>query len=129
MPEGTSALLAVLAWLQIKHYVFDFLLQTAYQMRHKGTYGHAGGLLHAGLHALGTAPVFLILPPPLGTGAAIIAVEFLVHYHTDWVKERIGRRWSLVPSQALHWYVFGADQLVHQLTYLGIAAVLAAVTG
>ncbi len=30
------------------HFLVDFVLQTPFQYRNKGTYGHAGGLLHAG---------------------------------------------------------------------------------
>ena len=47
MTDPFAALLAVLVVLQIKHFICDYPLQTAYQLRNKGTYGHPGGIIHA----------------------------------------------------------------------------------
>ena len=57
-----------------------------YQWRNKGFYGHPGGLLHAGIHLVLTLPVFLLLiPPSLAFAAAVVAGEYIVHYHIDWL--------------------------------------------
>jgi hypothetical protein len=117
--------LVVLFILAVKHFVFDYLLQTEYQYRNKGTYGHPGGILHAGLHAFGTLPAFLVIAPSLTLGVGLVIGEFLVHYHIDWTKEQILRRRGWTYPASPFWWVFGADQLLHQLTYIGIAAVLA----
>ncbi|MBI3436780.1 MAG: DUF3307 domain-containing protein [Proteobacteria bacterium] len=116
--------LTALAILQFKHWICDFVLQTAYQYRNKGIYGHVGGFLHAGIHSLGTLSAFLLIAPSWKIGAAIIATEFVVHYHIDWTKEQITRRkhWSL--TDAGYWWTLGADQLLHQLTYIAIVATL-----
>jgi hypothetical protein len=118
------ALLAVLTVLQVKHFIFDYPLQSVYQLQNKGTYGHPGGILHAGLHALGTMTVFLIVPPTLALGAAIVVGEFIVHYHLDWAKQQLNERYHLQPNRGEFWWLIGADQLGHHLTYIVIAGVL-----
>jgi hypothetical protein len=120
-----ALILAAIAALQVKHLIFDFLLQRPYQFRNKGTYGHPGGILHAGLHALGTVPCLLILPPPFGVGLAIVVGEFILHYHIDWTKAQIERWLNLSPERSGHFFLLGTDQLLHQLTYVGIVAILA----
>jgi hypothetical protein len=121
---GESIILVLLAVLLAKHYVFDFVLQTPYMFRNKWIYGHPGGILHAGLHALGSIPAILILPPSFLIALAIVVGEFVVHYHIDWTKEQIERRLKLTPSDSGHFYLLGADQLLHQLTYIGMVAIL-----
>jgi hypothetical protein len=119
-----SIILVLLAVLMAKHCVFDFFLQTPYQFLNKGIYGHPGGLLHAGLHVLGTVAAIVILPPTFLVALAILAGEFVIHYHIDWTKEQLERRFKLTPADAGHYFLLGLDQLAHQLTYIGIVAVL-----
>jgi hypothetical protein len=49
----------------------------------------------------------------------------VVHYHIDWLKEEIGYRLKLPPDRKIFWVAFGIDQWLHQLTYVGIALILA----
>jgi hypothetical protein len=116
-----------LALLQVKHFICDFALQSTFQVRTKGIYGHPGGFLHAGIHILGTIPVFLLIRPSLGLGIGILVAEFVVHYHIDWSKEQVLRRLGLTTADGGYWIALGFDQLLHQLTYVAIVAVL--VTG
>jgi hypothetical protein len=51
--------------------------------------------------------------------------EFLIHYHIDWTKEQIERRFNLSTERSGHYFLLGTDQLLHQLTYVGIVAILA----
>lgn len=118
------ALLTVLIWLEIKHFIADYPLQTLYQLKNKGTYGHPGGILHSGIHVAGTALAFLLVPPTLALGAAILVGEFLVHYHVDWAKENIIRRMGYTATDRGFWWAIGVDQLIHHLTYVAIGAVL-----
>jgi hypothetical protein len=124
-----SSVLALFFWgavlLELKHFICDFVLQTAYQYRNKGIYGHPGGLLHAGLHMTASLPAIVVLNTTAGLAAAILMAEFFVHYHVDWSKEQINKRCGLNSSDNAYWSVFGADQLLHQLTYVVILAVLA----
>jgi hypothetical protein len=112
-------LLALLIF-QIKHFLCDFVLQTAYQVRNKGQYLHAGGIIHAGLHMLGSIPALLVLTLSPGVAVVLLLGEFLIHYHTDWAKVQIDRALRLNDTNTLYWTVFGSDQLIHQLTYLGM---------
>jgi hypothetical protein len=120
----SAALLAVIAVLEFKHYVFDYLFQTPYQFMNKGTYGHPGGFVHAGLQALGTLAAFLVIPPSLAVGVAIIVGEFIVHYHIDWTKEQWLRSGGYKPTDGAYWRIYGTDQLAHQATYMVIAWIL-----
>jgi hypothetical protein len=117
--------LAALVVLQAKHFVADFILQTPYQFMNKGKYGHPGGFIHAGIHALGSMLAFFVITPTLLVGVAIVIGEFIAHYHIDWSKEQTVRRKQWVFPQAEYWWTFGADQALHQFTYVVIVAVLA----
>jgi len=125
MPELVTAILLGFTVLFVKHAIADFFLQTAYQYRNKGIYGHPGGLLHAGIHAVLTLPVYLVLAPATIIMAIAIPVgEFAVHYNVDWLKEQIIKRAHLSMQDAWYWHVFGTDQLIHALTYIAIIAIL-----
>lgn len=123
MTSQLATILGAFIFLHFKHYLCDFVLQNDYQLRAKRTYGDVGGALHACLHALATAPVFILLRPSLGLAVAIIGAEFFFHYHIDWLKERIlaERRWGI--EDRGYWRMFGIDQMLHSLTYVGIVAV------
>jgi uncharacterized protein DUF3307 len=127
--RSVQLILIVLLILQIKHYLCDYVLQSEYQYSNKGTYGHPGGILHAGMHALFTLSAFVVIAPPLQLGFAILVGEFIAHYHIDWTKEQILRRNGWTFPRAQFWWVFGADQALHEITYIAIAAALAAGAG
>jgi hypothetical protein len=80
--------------------------------------------LHAGLHTAGSLPAILALQAAGGLAAWILAAEFFVHYHVDWSKEQINKRYALNFNNNAYWSVFGADQLLHQMTYVVMLAVL-----
>ncbi|HZP20125.1 MAG TPA: DUF3307 domain-containing protein [Bauldia sp.] len=124
MNDPVLAVLTAFVVLQVKHFLCDYPLQTGYQLRNKSTYGHPGGLLHSGIHAVGTLPVFLVITPPLAWGVAIFVGEFLLHYHIDWAKGNIIRKIGSTASDRSFWWAIGFDQLLHHLTYVAIAAIL-----
>lgn len=125
MSDLNFLILLGFAFLSVKHTIGDYFLQTSYQFRNKGLYGHPGGLLHSGIHSALTLPVFLILPPPsLILALAIICGEFIVHYHLDWTKEQLIKRYELTQTDPWYWHLFGLDQVGHMLTYVGIIALL-----
>lgn len=119
----SGTVIVALALLQVKHFLFDFVFQTMYQLKNKGTYGHPGGILHAGLHVFGTLLVLLVVLPPLSLALIVLIGEFVVHYHIDWGKEQIVRRFRWTDG-ANFWRMIGLDQLMHQLTYVAILAIL-----
>jgi hypothetical protein len=124
MPFDPIAALAILLGLQAKHFLFDFVFQSDWQVRNKGRYGHPGGLVHAGLHGTGTLVVGVLaaLTGAIGLGAAIaLAVaDALIHYHVDWSKAQISRRMKLTPDRHAFWIALGADQAAHHVTYLAL---------
>src|SRR5438105_10779954 len=79
MSPATTLLLTCLALFEVKHFVCDFVLQTAYLYRNKGIYGHPAGFIHAGLHAVGSLPAIVLFAPAPGLLALILAGDFLVH--------------------------------------------------
>ena len=127
MSQALALTLWALLALELKHFLCDFVLQTEYQVRTKGIYGHLGGFLHAGIHIVGTIPALLIFHAALQPAAIILIAEFAIHYHTDWTKARIDHIAKWPTTDQRYWILFGLDQLIHQLTYLGIVYVL--VTG
>lgn len=131
MTPNIISVLVALALLQVKHLVADFLLQTPSMIREKGRYGRPLGLLHSVIHIIGSAPVLLWLTSGEWTGTVglVLAAEFVIHYHIDWFKETLNRRLGMAPSQARFWYVTGADQMLHQLTYIGMVGWVVASSG
>jgi hypothetical protein len=115
----TSAAIALLALLLVKHFVCDFVLQTPWQIAQKGIYGAPGGLLHSGIHVAGTPICLVALMTPPATVVVVLIAEFIAHYHIDWGKEQTVRRlnWR---AGARFWNSIGFDQLLHGLTYLAI---------
>lgn len=125
MSLGLSLVFWSLVLFEVKHFACDFVLQTPYQYRNKGMYGHPGGLIHACVHGAGSIPAILVLSDTPWLVATIVIAETVFHYHVDWLKEQINRRLGLSYDDMLFWIVFGADQLLHQMTYVVILAVLA----
>lgn len=103
-----------------KHFICDFPLQaTPWMYRNKGSYLHIGGIAHAGIHGLGT---LLALAPFVGSLSLILAAfDLLAHYHIDWAKMNISKRYDLQPNNSERfWILLGFDQLLHHLTYFAI---------
>jgi hypothetical protein len=125
------ALLLILA-LTVKHFICDFPLQMdPWMYRNKGTYGHLGGVCHAGIHAEGTCLALLLVMPkaPEAVGPILLAAfaDGVIHYHIDWLKMRLNARWQLGPTTSeWFWVLLGADQLLHAITYIVIVWMLLA---
>ena len=80
MPQIAILCLAAIAILMVKHTVADFFLQTPYQYCNKGTYGHPGGFLHAGIHVELTPLSYLVIAPAsLLLALGIAAGQFVIH--------------------------------------------------
>lgn len=114
--------LIVVLLLLVKHYMWDFYYQPPYMWKNKGTFGHPGGLLHAGAHAAST---LIIISGLIGLQDALFLsiCEFVIHYFMDFYKMNINREmgWACNTHDQF-WQLTGFDQLVHQITYIAIAA-------
>jgi hypothetical protein len=110
--------LSVLVGLQAKHFVADYLLQPRWMIEGKASFAKPGGYVHVVIHALGS----LLILAPAGVStvmiAALVVAEAVVHYIIDYAKAR----WSLLhpsdPERKSYWAAHGADQFMHQLTYV-----------
>lgn len=120
--ESTGSVLILIALLQLKHFVADGPLQTREIVQGKGFYGNRLGLLHGGCHALGTLLALYAFSLSWAIIIALSILDGLVHYHVDYVKESTVRKAGWTFSDAKFWWAMMLDQLVHNLTYLAIAA-------
>jgi hypothetical protein len=131
---------ALLFLLTVKHFIADGPLQTSYQYINKGTFGHPGGIVHAGIHAAFTlatlvfwSKYFEIPLLPLMV-IVLVLIDFTIHYLCDWSKVRITKlfNWSKMeldenghPSYLKitsnnFFIALMADQTIHILTYVAI---------
>ena len=120
--QTTTAIIAMLLCFQVKHFIADYLLQPGWILHGKGDLRLAGGYVHAGLHALGSVPAFLVAGLSGQQLVAFAAAELAIHYGIDFTKASISRRSRLGPDSQAYWALHGADQLMHQLTYAGLIA-------
>jgi len=118
--------LSALLLFQIKHFFGDFVFQPYKMVIKKGIYLHPAGLLHAGIHAVGSVPAVLLMTRSPAAIGLVLGAEFLVHYHCDWSKAKLDELLHLSNRSTLHWVIFGFDQFVHQLTYLAMVYLILA---
>ena len=120
-----ETLLCILGALFTKHFFCDFPLQGPYHYLNKGTYGHPGGIQHAAIHSLGTFIALCLFVNDPWVLAGLCWLDLFVHYHIDWAKIKINKRygWTATTSEYF-WWLLGADQLLHALTYLFMAWIL-----
>ena len=112
--------LVLLAGFELKHFFADYLLQTGWMIAQKGRLGEQGGYVHAGVHVAGSAIVLAVAQVPLPAAAALLAAEFVVHYGLDYAKVSYGRGIDPDVDAQRFWAMHGFDQLLHQLTYVGM---------
>lgn len=110
--------LLLLTLLQLKHFLCDWVFQTDYQIKYKGQYMHPGGIEHSLQHAVLTALAVAAVNP--SHSLMMGAIDGLIHYHVDWLKQNLCSLWRLTTHDKGFWVMIGADQLVHQITYLAI---------
>ncbi len=118
MPDIVALVLLLFCLLQIKHMFADFFLQTRRMLSGRCTYLHMGRAQHAGVHAILSIPVFLVIGTGFGFVLALVAAEWVVHFHLDWAKARYSETQALTPNQARYWQAFGIDQALHHLSYV-----------
>jgi hypothetical protein len=113
-----DSIFIILACLLVKHWYVDFVDQTPEEIEQKGCYLKWEGVRHSIKHGLGTALVFWLLLDGWIDAVALGLVDFLIHYHIDWAKIQINKRWNYTIDKPEFWAWLGADQLAHGLTYL-----------
>ena len=121
MTGTIGTLLILFCLLQIKHMFADFYLQTPRMLSGRDQYWHVGRAEHAGVHVLGSIVVFVLIGAPVLFTLAVVLAEWLAHFHIDYWKGRQCCKKALDPSKPAFWRATGADQAMHQLTYVAMA--------
>jgi hypothetical protein len=106
----------------VKHFIIDFVWQTQDEIEHKGTYLDWRGVRHSFKHGIGTLLILVSIGAPIETGYLYGALDFLIHYHIDWVKMNAAR--NLTPADRAFWIWLGFDQALHYLTYIVFIAIM-----
>ena len=107
----------------LKHYSADFVFQPNAIAR--GKEQRQGWLiplgLHVGIHAAMTLGIVLLVKPRLWW---LAIADLAAHFVIDRCKTLVAHwgKWSV--DNERFWWQVGADQLLHQLTNLGLAAAL-----
>tara|TARA_B100000809_G_scaffold254947_1_gene292813 strand:+ start:507 stop:860 length:354 start_codon:yes stop_codon:yes gene_type:complete len=107
--------------LAIKHYLADYIFNPAFTVPvRKDIYGSRGSLEHIGMHMFWCV-IALVCFLPFKVVILATLFDAIIHYHQDyfktkWLYEREGL------SDRVRRAITGADQLVHILTYIIIAA-------
>lgn len=113
-----DSIFILLGLLFIKHWYIDFINQSMEEVHGKGIYGNAHGLMHSIKHGFATFIImwWFIADPLLAVELGFL--DFFIHYHVDWAKININKRWNYTVENPKFWAWLGADQLAHSLTYL-----------
>ena len=126
MTVNVELLIYLIIFFQVKHFIADFVLQNVWMLqKSRPSWDFALPLaIHCGVHALATLAVVLWLAPSLWWLAIL---DFVVHFVMDRIKAgpRYLGRFTDVRGKAF-WVSFGLDQMVHHLTHLYIAYLIAA---
>ena len=115
-------ILGLVALLQIKHFICDGPLQTLAMVENKSIYGAWLGIVHSGLHGIGTLIVLLLAGFSIPVVIGLAVLDFVIHYHVDFFKENIVKYFRWGTKDAKFWWALSADQALHQFTYLILVA-------
>jgi len=114
----------ILALLFIKHWYIDFVDQTAEEVASKGIYASRAGINHSLKHGFATAIIMCMLLFDWEIALALGFLDFVLHYHIDWAKININKKYNYTVETPQFWAWLGADQLAHSLTYLGLVWII-----
>lgn len=119
-----DSIFILLALLFIKHWYIDFVNQSNEEVAGKGTYGNAHGVMHSIKHGVASFAVFWLFLNDWPMAVVLGFIDFFLHYHIDWAKMNINKRYGYTIEQPQFWTWLGADQLAHSLTYLGLVWII-----
>jgi hypothetical protein len=116
----TTSIIFILILLQIKHWYIDFVDQSEEEVKSKGIYGDGPGIGHSVKHGIGTFFAIIAVTglPYIAFAGILMFVDFVLHYHIDWLKMNYGNRDITTPA---FWNHLGLDQMLHQFVYIFIA--------
>jgi hypothetical protein len=121
LPIWSLGLLA--AAFSLKHFLADFVLQTKWialgKDRRDAWLMPLGA--HVATHAGLAFAIILVVAPRLWW---LALVDFAVHFTIDRGKSIVSRWGQWGPQDGPYWWLFGFDQLLHQLTNIALAVAL-----
>ena len=109
---------------RLKQFACDYLLQTRWMAVNKGEPGLDGYrplAAHAGLHALATLAIMVVLAPFFWW---LALVDFVLHGAIDRLKAVLTRHYGLETQHSLFWRAIGLDQEAHNFTHLGFIIII-----
>jgi len=113
-----DSIFILLGLLFVKHWYIDFVNQSMEEVQGKGIYGNAHGIMHSIKHGLGTLLIFWAFTGEFEYSVIIGLIDFALHYHIDWAKININKKFNYTTENPKFWMWLGLDQLLHSLTYL-----------
>jgi hypothetical protein len=115
-----DSIFVLLGLLFIKHWYIDFVNQSMEEVTGKGIYGNAHGIMHSLKHGVATFIIMCFFLNDFPFSVIIGFIDFAIHYHIDWAKININKKYNYTAENPKFWAWLGADQLAHSLTYLWI---------
>ena len=115
-----DSIFILLGLLFVKHWYIDFVNQSSEEVEGKGHYGNAHGVMHSVKHGAATFLIFWLFLSVWPLAVVIGFIDFVLHYHIDWAKININKRFNYTVENPKFWAWLGADQLAHSLTYLAL---------
>jgi len=113
-----DSIFILLGLLFVKHWYIDFVNQSSEEVLGKGHYGNAYGVMHSVKHGVATQLIFWAFTGDFEYSVIISVIDFALHYHIDWAKNNINKKYNYTVENPKFWTWLGADQLLHSLTYL-----------
>ncbi|MBM0207670.1 DUF3307 domain-containing protein [Micromonospora sp. STR1s_5] len=115
-----ATLTVLIVAFSLKHFLADFVLQTGWIALGKDcrTDWVRPLIAHVTIHAGLALAIILVVAPRLWW---LALVDFVVHFGVDRGKTIAGRWGEWGANDARYWWLFGFDQLLHQLTNIGLA--------
>jgi Protein of unknown function (DUF3307) len=115
--QDIALVLFLLVLFNVKHFLADYLFNNDYMLRKSNATEWFTPLIsHCGVHS---ALTWVVTFPLAGLWAFVLAaLDMLIHFVVDYWKAQI-LRYPL--NSRPFWIAFGADQLLHSLTYIALA--------
>jgi hypothetical protein len=98
-----DSIFILLGLLFVKHWYIDFINQSMEEVVGKGIYGNAHGLMHSIKHGFATFLIFALFTQDFAYSVIIGVIDFVLHYHIDWAKININKKYNYTLSFGLGW--------------------------
>ena len=117
-------MLGLITGFFVKHMIADYYLQFSWMIKDKGTYNAIGGIAHSGLHAIFTFIILHLFGLGFWLPFLLAGLDYVLHYHIDFVKSNLWKKYNYGPNDQMYWAIHGTDQFLHMMTYVLILYIL-----